>query len=95
MKAFRKALVLMLALVILGNVGVFAAAQKSQPVKKISINKASVQELATLPGIGVKKAKRIVETRRRLGGFKKLEDLLKVKGIGEKTFKKLLPYITL
>lgn len=95
MKAFSKVLILALALMILGNGGLIVASQKPQPVKKISINKASVQELASLPGIGLKKAKRIVEVRRRLGGFKKLEDLLKVKGIGEKTFKKLLPYITL
>ena len=95
MKRWKKVLVLTLAMAVMANGMVFAAQQKAAPVKKVSINKASAAELATLPGIGPKKAQRIVETRRKLGGFRKLRDLLKVKGIGEKTFKKLLPYITL
>ncbi len=95
MRRWKKLVVVLLAMAVVANGVAFAAQQKAAPVKKVSINKASAAELATLPGIGPKKAQRIVETRKRLGGFRKLRDLLKVKGIGEKTFKKLLPYITL
>ena len=95
MRGWKKLVLVLLAMAVMANGMALAAQQKAAPVKKVSINRASAAELATLPGIGPKKAQRIVETRKRLGGFRKLRDLLKVKGIGEKTFKKLLPYITL
>ncbi len=60
----------------------------------VNINSASVSQLVKLPGIGPKKARRIVETRKRLGRFKRVEDIMKVKGIGEKTFLKLRKFIT-
>ncbi len=61
----------------------------------VNINTASVTQLVKLPGIGPKKAQRIVETRRKLGGFRRLEDIMKVKGIGEKTFQRIRKFITL
>ncbi len=60
----------------------------------ININTATEAQLVKLPGIGPKKAKRIVETRKRLGGFKRIEDIMKVKGIGEKTFQRIRKLIT-
>jgi competence protein ComEA len=60
---------------------------------RVDINTASVTELATLPGIGESKAKAIVEYR-AADPFKTVEDLKKVKGIGEKTFETLRPEIT-
>ena len=51
---------------------------------KVNINEASVEELITLDGIGEAYAKRIIEFRDKNGPFQKPEDLLKVKGIGEK-----------
>ena len=62
---------------------------------KISINKASKEELQTLPGIGEAKAKDIVSYREQNGPFTKLEDITKVSGIGENVFVKIKDYITL
>lgn len=57
---------------------------------RIDINTASASELATLPGIGDSKAKAIVEYR-AADPFHTVEDLKKVKGIGDKTFEALRP----
>lgn len=60
----------------------------------ININTASAVDLTFLPGIGEVKAKSIVEYRERHGEFSSVEDIMKVKGIGESTFEKIKPYIT-
>lgn len=56
---------------------------------KVNINKANLEELQRISGIGVKRAQDILETRDSLGGFKTLDDLRQVSGIGEKTLEKL------
>ena len=61
--------------------------------KKVNINTASSAELAFLPRIGLKVAERIVE-RRREKPFARPEDLMEVKGIGEKLFLSLKPYVS-
>ncbi len=61
--------------------------------KSINLNKAGIIELSRLPGIGEKTAEKILILRNSLGSFKKLEDLLKVKGIGNKKFNKIKKYI--
>lgn len=60
----------------------------------ININKASVNELITLKGIGEKLAERIIDYREANGEFEMIEDLLKVPGIGEKKFEAVKEYIT-
>lgn len=62
---------------------------------KININEASAAQLANLPRVGSKLAERIVEYRKTHGPFGRVEELMEVKGVGEKFFGQLKPYITL
>jgi competence protein ComEA len=59
---------------------------------KININKAPLESLILIPGIGEKIAKRIIEEREKKK-FSKIEDLLKVKGIGNKKIEKIKDYV--
>ncbi len=61
----------------------------------ININKASTQELEQLPGIGPVKARSIVEYREKNGNFTKIDDIINVSGIGEKTFERIKDSITI
>jgi len=62
--------------------------------QKIDINRAEPWLLESLPGIGEVLAQRIVDYRSENGPFKRIEDLLKVSGIGPATFEKIKDYIT-
>ena len=55
-------------------------------MQMININQADVKTLTTLKGVGKDRAVKIVEYREKNGPFQKIEDLLKVKGIGKKIF---------
>jgi competence protein ComEA len=61
----------------------------------INLNTASLQELTRLPNVGPSRAQAILELRQKLGGFKKVDDIMRVKGIGRKTFRKLEPLLRL
>jgi len=66
------------------------------PDGKVILNKAGVEELRRLPGIGAKRAQAILALREKLGGrFKRATDLLRVKGIGVKSLKRLEPHFVL
>lgn len=62
---------------------------------KISINTAPQEELENIPGIGASKAKAIIKYREENGGFKTIEEIINVSGIGESTFEKFKDYITI
>ena len=70
-----------------------AAAAKPASTAVVNINTASATEIATLPGVGAKMAARIIEYRQKNGPFKKVEELMNVRGIGEKNFLKLKPQL--
>lgn len=67
--------------------------KKSLPAHSVSLNRANVQELSSLPGIGEATAKRIIADRRAHGRFKKVEDLCRVKGIGKKKLASIKRYL--
>jgi competence protein ComEA len=69
--------------------GAAGSAAKPAVTGPININTASATDLQTLPGIGAKTAGRIIEYRQKNGPFKKIEELMNVRGVGEKNFLKL------
>ncbi len=68
------------------------APSSAEVERQVDINTASASELATLPGIVESKAKAIIE-HRAADPFQTIEDLKKVKGIGDKTFESLRPQL--
>ncbi len=71
-----------------------AAEEAAAPAKKtVNVNQASATELARLPRVGPSLAGTIVAHREKHGPFKRAEDLMEVKGIGEKMFATLKPYV--
>ena len=59
----------------------------------VNINTATVEELQLLPGIGEARARAVIELRKRNGGFKSVDELTQVKGIGETALERLRPYV--
>lgn len=76
------------------STGIAAAAAKPAPTGKININTATAEQFVALPGVGAKLAARIVEYRQKSGSFKTAQELMNVKGVGEKNFQKIQPYVT-
>jgi competence protein ComEA len=71
-----------------------AAAAAQVAGETVDINRADLDQLETLPGIGEKIAERINAYREKNGPFKSVDDLLNVKGIGPKMLEKIRPLIT-
>ena len=67
----------------------------AESARKVNINQASATQIAYLPRIGAKAADRIVEYRKAHGSFGKAEELMEVKGVGERRYAELKPYIAL
>jgi competence protein ComEA len=71
-----------------------ATAATATAAAPVNLNTATAEQLATIPGVGPKMAERIIDYRQKNGGFKKVEDLMNVSGVGEKSFLKMKPLIT-
>ena len=67
--------------------------QEPEAQETVELNTATAAELRTLPGVGERTAERIIEYREEHGGFEKIEDLMNVRGTGERTFLRLRPLI--
>jgi competence protein ComEA len=74
---------------ILTPVAALAQKGKAASTEKVNLNTATIEQLQTLPGIGPAMAKRVIEYRTKVGKFNKIEELINVKGIGEKRFQKI------
>lgn len=61
---------------------------------KVNLNRASKEELMTLPGVGASRAESIIQYRKEQGSFKKIEDVMQISGIKEALFEKIKDYIT-
>ena len=60
----------------------------------VNVNTATVEELVQLPGIGEKRAQAILEARQQRGGFKSVDELLEIRGIGPANLEKLRPHLS-
>ena len=72
-----------------------SAAQSSDVAGRVDLNTANQPALESLPGIGPKTAELIIEYRKETGGFKKVEELMNIKGIGERTFLRLRELVSI
>lgn len=91
----NKALAIGLAAAFLFASLAWAQTQTAAPKGKVNINTATLSDLESLPRIGPKVAQRIVDFRTKNGNFKRIEELMKVQGIGEKVFEQLKDRVTI
>ena len=84
-----------LALATACAVALAAQAADSEPglTGTVNVNTATAEELQLLPGIGAARAEALIELRKQRGGFKSLEQLKDVKGIGDASLERLRPYV--
>ncbi|MBZ5516957.1 MAG: helix-hairpin-helix domain-containing protein [Acidobacteriia bacterium] len=67
--------------------------EAAAPAMVLDINRATAQDFAQLPEIGPKLAQRIVAYREKHGPFRRVEDVLVIRGIGPKKWRKIRPYL--
>jgi comEA protein len=88
------ALVALISVLLLPLAAELATQQSGAGKAKVNINVAGLNELQKLPRIGPRVAQRILDFRKEHGPFKRVEELMKVRGIGEKVFNNLKNLIT-
>lgn len=86
-------LVIATGLFFAGAVAISPAA-KQPPAKPLNLNAATADQLAQLPGIGPKTAQSIVDFRNASGPFRRVEDLLAIRGISRRKLEAIRPYVT-
>jgi competence ComEA-like helix-hairpin-helix protein len=69
--------------------------KKTPPTAPLDLNIATTTQLAQVPGIGATTAKAIVQFREKSGPFKRIEDLLAIRGISARKLEEIRPYVTL
>lgn len=88
----------LLLLIVLGmtvSPATLAAGQQSKGKPAlVNVNTAELEELITLPGIGESYARRLIEYRKKHGPFERVEDLLNVRGIGDRTLERIRDRVT-
>ena len=97
MTSRRARIVCVLALCLglaLSSVSVMAQKSAVVPTEKINLNSATSEQLQAIPGIGPATAKAILEYRAKVGKFNKIDEIINVKGIGEKKFQKIKDRLT-
>jgi competence protein ComEA len=70
-------------------------APAAPPAGVVNVNTASTEELQLLPGVGAARAQALIELRKQRGGFKSVEELKDVKGIGDAGLERLRPFVRL
>ena len=71
-----------------------AAAKKKPPARPVNLNTANSEELQQVPGIGPATADKILKMRKSYGPFKSVDDLLAIRGLGQKRLDKMRKYLT-
>jgi competence protein ComEA len=89
-----RSLYAVLGLVVILSFSSNSLAKKNPPAHPIDLNTATVKELEQLPGVGPTTAKAIVDFRSKGGRFRRVTDLLVIRGISEAKLKKMRPYVT-
>ncbi len=91
-----KTIILLLALVIVAGMSPAIAQTPNRPNAsgKINLNTATVAQLTTLPGIGPRIAERIITYRKQHGPFKRIEEIMNVRGVGRKVFQRIRDHLT-
>ena len=74
--------------------GLLSQQKKELPAEPLDLNTATVEQLERLPGIGPSTAKAIVRFREKSGPFRRVEDLLAIRGITKKKLEKIRPLVT-
>lgn len=95
-RSFRLGAVIAASAIILLMCCAHAGAKKiPPPLHSVNLNTATEKELEQLPGVGPTTAKAIVQFRTKSGPFRRVDDLLVIRGISETKLKKIRPYVTL
>jgi competence protein ComEA len=71
-----------------------ATAKKKPPAKPVNLNTATSEDLQQVPGIGPATAGKILQMRKSYGAFKSVDDLLAIRGLGQKRLDKMRKYLT-